>query len=177
LQPDLSVSWINPDGAPPFETWVIAFGDVVKFDKFKTAYQQCLWEVKNQQRWSKMAEADQSYALKTWNGYAEYDMRDPSDDEEESNASQNQSEEEDEPGEDDGGAALPEHDNLTNSNLVVGHNNPRAFVVRGNKIGVFSTDNDRIKYSTTMKAIKTPKGKAFVPDQVSIQTRSREPFF
>lgn len=98
-------------------------------------------------------------------------MRGPSDDEEESSASQSQSEEEDGPGEDDEGAALPEHDNLTNSNLVVGHNNPRAFVVRGNKIGVFSTDNDRIKYSTTMKAIKTSKGRAFVPDQVSIQMR------
>jgi len=161
------VVWINPEGTPPFETWVITFGDVVKFDKFKTMYQQCLWEVKNQQPWSKAAQADQNYALKTWNGYAEYDMRDPSDDEEDT--SQSQSEEEEEDQEDDDGAALPEHDNLTNSNLVVGHTNPRAFVVRGNKIGVFSTDSDRIKYSTTMKGIKTPKGRAFVPEQVSVR--------
>lgn len=142
---------------------------MVKFDNFKKIYQQCLWEVKNQQPWSKAGQADQAYALKTWNGYAEYDMQDPSDDEADPGQSESQSEEEEEePQEEDEEESFPEKDGFTNSNLAVGHNHPKAFVVRGNKIGVFSTDGDKIKYSTTMKAIKTPKGKSFIPDQVSV---------
>lgn len=156
---------------------MIAFSDVVKFDNFKKTYQQCLWEVKNQLPWSKAGENDQNYALKTWNGYAEYDMQDPSDDEEDAQArNESQSEEEEEESEEeDEGAAEPENegDHFTNSNLVVGHNNPRAFVVRGNKIGVFSTEGDRIKYSTTMKGIKTAKGKSFIPEQVSLDSLPR----
>lgn len=97
-------------------------------------------------------------------------MQDPSDEEEDPQSqgeSQSEEEEEDED-EDNEGAAEPgsESDHFTNSNLVVGHNIPRAFVVRGNKIGVFSTEGDRIKYDQTMKGIKNAKGKAFVPDQV-----------
>lgn len=142
---------------------------MLKFDAFKKTYQQCLWEIKNGQPWAKAAAADQSYALQTWNGYAEIDMRDPSDDEEEESQEESEPEEEEEE-EDDEGAADPEASGPgdTNSNLVVGHNKDRAFVVRGNKIGVFSTDGEKIAFKTTMKGIKTKKGKAFVPEQVSV---------
>lgn len=151
---------------------MIAFSDVVKFDNFKKTYQQCLWEVKNQQPFSKANQGDQTYALKTWNGYAEYDMQDPSEDEEEPPQGESQSEEEEEEEEpeeeeEEGVMVSRPGDNSTNSNLVVGHNNPRAFVVRGNKIGVFSTEEARIKYKNTIKTMKTAKGKTFTPEQVN----------
>lgn len=149
---------------------MIAFPDVLKFDAFKKTYQQCLWEIKNGQPWAKAAAADQSYALQTWNGYAEVDMRDPSDDEEEESQEESEPEEEERGEDEDEGAADPEPSGPgdTNSNLVVGHNKDRAFVVRGNKIGVFSTDGEKIAFKTTMKGIKTKKGKAFIPEHVSI---------
>lgn len=101
-------------------------------------------------------------------------MADASDEEE--NASANptraevseEEEEEDDEDEDDG-AADPDtagSNGAKNSNLVVGHNNDRAFVVRGNKIGVFSTGGDKIQYSTTIKNMKTKGGKSFVPEHV-----------
>lgn len=148
---------------------------MLKFDTFKQAYQQCLWEIKNGQPWAKAAAADQSYALQTWNGYAEVEMGDPSDEEEEQSQEESEQEEEEEDEGDEEGAADPEEGGPgdTNSNLVVGHNKDRAFVVRGNKIGVFSTDGEKIAFKTTMKGIKTKKGRAFVPEQVSLSYSPR----
>ncbi len=64
-------------------------------------------------------------------------------------------------------------DGARNSSLVVGHNKDRAFVVRGNKIGVFKTGDD-IQYSTTMTGLKTSKGKYFNPNNVSYRYRMRQ---
>lgn len=54
-----------------------------------------------------------------------------------------------------------------NQALAVGFNHDRSFVVRGNDIGVFThTDDDQLKFSTAIRKIMTPKGKAFSPRQV-----------
>jgi hypothetical protein len=159
---------------PPYETWAVVFSDALKFSKFREKYEACLWEMKHQTPWSKAGAEDQTYALKTWNGFAEVDMEDGTDyshsesEEEPSGQSQEKSEtEEEEEAEESDDNIQPPGDNLTNSNLVVGHNKDRAFVVRGSKIGVFATGGDKIAYSTTMKSMKDKKGNEFVPDQVS----------
>jgi len=53
-----------------------------------------------------------------------------------------------------------------NSQLSVGYKDGRAFVVRGNQIGVFDTSKDSLKFRATIKDVKTTKGKAFAPKKV-----------
>lgn len=48
----------------------------------------------------------------------------------------------------------------------------RAFVVRGSRIGVFKvTDDEKLKFSNTIKKIKNSKGELFSPQKVSNSTQ------
>jgi hypothetical protein len=80
-------------------------------------------------------------------------------------ASESEDEDEDQAGE------LPEafKDNERNSHLTMGYKGDRSYVVRGNKIGVFSTDTDGVRYQASLKGLKTNKGKEFKPKDVSLQ--------
>lgn len=53
-----------------------------------------------------------------------------------------------------------------NSQLAVGFNNDRSFVVRGNNIGVFKHNPDSLEFSTTIQNIKAMDGKTFSPSKV-----------
>ena len=53
-----------------------------------------------------------------------------------------------------------------NSQLSVGYKDGRAFVVRGNQIGVFDSNQEDLKFRATIKDVKTLKGKAFAPNKV-----------
>lgn len=55
------------------------------------------------------------------------------------------------------------------SQLAVGHNHERSFVVRGSSIGVFKhTEDDKLKYSTSISNIKTMDGVSFSPRKVML---------
>ena len=55
-----------------------------------------------------------------------------------------------------------------NSQLTVGYNNDRSFVVRGNQIGVFKHNPDSLEFSTTIQDIKGMNGKTFSPSKVPL---------
>lgn len=56
-----------------------------------------------------------------------------------------------------------------NKLLAVGFNHDRSFIVRGDNIGVFRhTDDDKLKYNTTISKVATTKGKRFAPTKVYI---------
>ena len=56
-----------------------------------------------------------------------------------------------------------------NSQLAVGYRNDRTFVVRGNRIGVFKTnDEDKLEFATTIEKVATPKGKQFNPSKAML---------
>ncbi|KAF9510843.1 hypothetical protein BS47DRAFT_1377366 [Hydnum rufescens UP504] len=146
----LSFMWFNPSDIvspnvhPHSEVWAFVFDDVGQFQRYHAAYSR-----------------DQAYVTATWNAYDEdVEMRSASDEE----GGETDEEEVSDVLRSDSG---PKDDGQQNSNLVVGHNKDRAFVVRGNKIGVFKTGHD-IEYSTTMTGIKTSKGKFFNPDKVML---------
>lgn len=72
----------------------------------------------------------------------------------------------------DGGrpsAGVGAKDGSQNEQLAVGYRHDRSFVVRGNNIGVFKhTDDDQLKFSTAIRKIMTPGGKAFAPKKVDV---------
>lgn len=57
----------------------------------------------------------------------------------------------------------------SNSQLTVGYKGDRAYVVRGNNIGVFAhnSDSNAMKYDGTISRLATAKGKEFKPKNVS----------
>ena len=57
-------------------------------------------------------------------------------------------------------------DGQKNSQLTVGYKGDRSYVVRGDKIGVFSHTGDQVKYYATINKVATPKGKSIAPSQV-----------
>lgn len=60
-------------------------------------------------------------------------------------------------------------DGEANSQLTVGHNTDRTFVVRGKKIGVFKHNEEgKLEYAATINKITTNSGKAFAPEKVRV---------
>lgn len=60
-----------------------------------------------------------------------------------------------------------------NEKLTVGYKNDRSFVVRGDMIGVFKhTDDNKIKWQTSINRVSDLKGKAFTPKKVCTRTES-----
>jgi hypothetical protein len=92
--------------------------------------------------------------------------------EEEEEEEETQPEEEDDS--DDEEEDVPEQDkNAKNSALAVGYKYDRSFVVRGSQIGVFKhTPDNRLKFSTTIKNVRTPSGQRFQPRKYVILSRA-----
>lgn len=56
-----------------------------------------------------------------------------------------------------------------NSQLAVGYKFDRAFVVRGDKIGVFRhTDDDGLEFAAAINKVSTPQGNALVPSKIML---------
>lgn len=59
-----------------------------------------------------------------------------------------------------------EKKNETNSGLSVGSSKDRNYVVRGDKLGVFSNDGDELKYQTTISNVRDLNGKSIKPQDL-----------
>ncbi|KAJ1966103.1 Vacuolar import and degradation protein 27 [Dipsacomyces acuminosporus] len=81
-------------------------------------------------------------------------------------------EEKEEEDEDNGSGEDDESSNIKgekNSMLAVGYKHNRSFVVRGNRIGVFRhTEDDQIKFDTTINRIDDTHGNEFTPSAVML---------
>lgn len=57
-----------------------------------------------------------------------------------------------------------------NKQLTVGYKGDRSYVVRDDKIGVFShTGQNQVKYYASISNVATPKGKVFSPKHVCLR--------
>lgn len=66
-----------------------------------------------------------------------------------------------------------ETDGMINSQLAVSANNDRTFVVRGNKMGVFATNDDGATFRTTLQFKDQKTGSLFNPSNVLLHERDR----
>ena len=84
--------------------------------------------------------------------------------EEEEEEEEEEQPEEEEDSDDEEEEVSEQDKNAKNSALAVGYKYDRSFVVRGSQIGVFKhTPDNRLKFSTTIKNVKTPSGQRFQP--------------
>ncbi|KAK4094170.1 hypothetical protein Purlil1_1661 [Purpureocillium lilacinum] len=157
-------------------SWLLRFKDQPTLEKFQEAVMQAIWEKLNETKWTKIQEKEREYVL---DSFADLNMDDAPPIEEEE-------EEEEVEEEEDEGVRSEEYDSEeeadeerkegeVNSQLAVGYKHDRSFVVRGSKIGVFShTPDNRLKFSTNISKVMTPKGKLMSPKKVMLHSEDRD---
>ncbi|KAI8904058.1 VID27 cytoplasmic protein-domain-containing protein [Gorgonomyces haynaldii] len=147
-----SCSWVSSNGQDKFSELVRFNGEegVV----FHHTVAQCLFETQHKASFKDIKTAEQEYVL---NAYEDVEMEDVQEEEEE--------EEEDEhvPS-----RAQMETDNETNKHLAVGLNNDRTFIVRGDKVGVFSSRDQDLEFVTMIDKLQTLKGDTIDPSRVML---------
>ncbi|KAJ3035231.1 hypothetical protein HDV00_004139 [Rhizophlyctis rosea] len=172
--------WVDQSGRPVY-SWSLKFNDQANEDGFKHAFSQGMYETLNQEKFNKVKKDEQEYVM---NAYQEdVEMTDAFEDalegeeewEEEKEGEEEDDEEEMVHGEDSEDEDLAAHNadrGSKNSQLAVGYKHDRSFVVRGNKIGVFKhTDDDQLKFATTINNVKTLDGKVFSPRKVMLHNQ------
>ncbi|KAJ8611617.1 hypothetical protein MRB53_037841 [Persea americana] len=167
-------------------SWLLRFKDRESIDDFQHGLMQALWEHANKTKWAKaVKDADRDYVLDAFNDLV---LEDTTRDDRREAEAREEDEEEDEfedavddtradydDDEDEDEEDEFEQTGDINSQLAVGAKTDRSFVVRGNKIGVFThTKDNQLKYSTTINDVKTPKGKNFSPKKVMLHSEDRD---
>ncbi|GIZ48711.1 hypothetical protein CKM354_001176100 [Cercospora kikuchii] len=166
-------------------SWLLKFKDRETEEKFQEGLMQALWEHLNQAKWGKVVkDAERDYVLDAFNDLV---IEDPADDAREREAAE-EDDEEDEFEDAQDGTSEPDFDSdededepvnvdkdgNVNSQLAVGANVDRSFVVRGNKIGVFKhTEDNKLEFNTSINNVANLKGKKFAPSKVMLHAQDR----
>ncbi|TFK23253.1 VID27 cytoplasmic protein [Coprinopsis marcescibilis] len=175
-----TITWnrMSDAGRGHSSSWLFKFASQEDYSDFVTLFTRVQWEGLHHLPFNKLKQDDQDYVMSSITD-EDVEMRDVQDDsdEEEEIASQldpeeepSEDEEEDEevPSEEDEDEPKPVKGER-NSQLTVGYNGDRSYVVRGSNIGVFSHNNrNSVKYYATISKVTTPKGKEFRPKNVML---------
>jgi len=189
---NLSAVWNYYDEQHQVYSWLLRFATREAYVAFQERFSQLLWETLNEEKWGKAPEVEQQYVTQAME--QDVAMTDDegeshaatllsprhtaalSDDESEIEASLDPMDEDEDEDEveaatqaDDAPVAPDMGGKERNSALAVGYKSDRAFVVRGDKIGVFRhTDDDRLEFAAAINRISTPQGKSFAPSRVML---------
>lgn len=198
-QENLSAVWNYYDENQHVYSWLLRFSDKSAYHAFQETFSHLLWETLHEEKWGKASAVEQQYVEQAYEqDVAMTDeagashvhsllsprhtsaLSDDDDDAEEVEAELDpMDEDDDETYEDAEVEAATQLDDTPvmpdsahgerNSALAVGYKSDRAFVVRGDKIGVFKhTDDDRLEFATAINRITTPQGHSFAPKRVML---------
>ncbi|KAI9001032.1 VID27 cytoplasmic protein [Trametes punicea] len=166
----LSITWNNIDDNGNAYSWCLRFLSEESFDNFQRAFTRAMWETQNQWPWEKTKPDEQSYVLSS--NVEDVEMKDAEDEEDEEDAVEEEldkSEDEEEAEYPDEDAEAPPMPKGRNKQLTVGYKGDRSYVVRDDKIGVFShSGQGQVKYYASISNVSTPKGKVFSPKHVML---------
>lgn len=191
---NLSAVWNYYDDQRRVFSWLLRFSDKAAYLAFQEQFSHLLWETLHEEKWGKASAVEQQYIEQAYEqDVAMTDEEGEShahtllsprhtaalSDDEDADAVEAELDPMDEDDGDeadveletqaDGPTVAPDTGGEANSALAVGYKSDRAFVVRGDKIGVFKhTDDDRLEFATAINRISTPGGKAFEPKRVML---------
>ena len=163
-------------------SWLLRFKDQPTLEKFQEGIMQAIWEQLNETKWQKVQEKEREYVLDAFGDlkmedapeYGEEEEEEPEVEEPESDEEGIRNEEYDTDEEYDDTDVRGDKGGDVNSQLAVGYNHDRSFVVRGSKIGVFKhTPNNHLEFSTNISKVATPKGKLINPKKVMLHAEDR----
>ena len=198
---NLSAVWNYYDEQRHVYSWLLRFGEKAAYHAFQETFSHLLWETLHEEKWGKASGAEQQYLEQAYE--QDVAMTDDegeshqrtllsprhtaalSEDESDVDAIEAQLDPMDEEDEesveaatqvDDVAPVMPDMGRQErNSALAVGYKSDRAFVVRGDKIGVFKhTDDDTLEFSTAINRISTPQGRSFVPQRVMLHDQDTD---
>lgn len=155
-------------------TWCVKFEKEEEFLAWKAAFTQYMWEGRNKMSWAKAKEDEQKYVNSAYDDVemedvSEHDVIEEEDEEEEEEAQESLRSEEDETDEEDDSQKFAAASGGKNEKLTIGYKHDRSFVTRGDMIGVFKhTDDNQVKFSTSINRISDLKGKTFTPGKVGL---------
>ncbi|ODV97459.1 hypothetical protein PACTADRAFT_49180 [Pachysolen tannophilus NRRL Y-2460] len=179
-------------------SWLLRFDSFEKLSSFQEGLTRSLWESMNKIKWIKVKDDERDYVLDAFNNLVLEDeledstKNDNANEEEEEESEQEEiesrvsnirsgvtkQEAEDDEDEDEDEAAqrkyLATTKDTKNSQLKVGYKNNRTYVSRGDKLGVFVTnEDDELKFNTTIN-IKNPTTKNIVnPSKMMLHMEDR----
>jgi len=146
-------------------TFLMRFANRDEYDKFQKMFAKALWQHNNEREWRLIKETEQDYLVDTFRdvSLSDEDMPDAVSDDDDDvemtdstvNMKDNESDSEDEQKTRYKNSA--EH----NRGLKIGLKDDRAFISRGNKLGIFRTDNDdrKLTFSTAIESISSSRQK------------------
>lgn len=191
---NLSAVWNYYDDQHHVFSWLLRFGEKAAYLAFQEQFSHLLWETLHEEKWGKASAVEQQYieqayeqdvAMTDEEGETHpHTLLSPrhtsalSDDDDDADAVEAELDPMDEDDDEayvesetqaDDPPVAPDAGGEANSALAVGYKSDRAFVVRGDKIGVFKhTDDDRLEFATAINRISTPNGKSFEPKRVML---------
>ncbi|KAG2174822.1 hypothetical protein INT43_005884 [Umbelopsis isabellina] len=141
-------------------------------DDFKETFGRCIFESLNQMPFSKFQKGDQDYIINAFEENTSMTDEELSDEEEElfpDNGADSDNESH---------ASQFTDGSEKNKYLQVSYKNPRSFVIRGNKIGVFKhTDDNKLEFSTTINNVTDLQGNAINPSQAMLHQEDSSMIF
>ncbi|WWC90654.1 uncharacterized protein L201_005590 [Kwoniella dendrophila CBS 6074] len=158
----------------PGMTWCLRFDEEV-FGEWKDKFTIFMWEGKNRMNYAKAKADEQRYIQEA---YEDVEMAEPEDEE-----SRHDSEDEEEENE----ASFDEREDYQseseeseagafergskNQQLAVGYKNDMSFVARGDMIGVFAHQDDKLRFRTAIDRVKNMEGKSFSPRKMMLHNQ------
>ncbi|WRT68459.1 uncharacterized protein IL334_005435 [Kwoniella shivajii] len=158
----------------PGMTWCLRFNEQV-FVEWKDKFTIYMWEGKNKTSYAKAKADEQRYIQEA---YEDVEMTEPEEDEDREGS-------DDDDDEDRSSAADPEEygseseesekeafaHGSKNHQLAVGYKNDMSFVARGDMIGVFAHQDDKLRFRTAIDRVKTMDGKSFSPGKMMLHNQ------
>ena len=121
-----------------------------------------MYETLNRRKWGETEEHD--YFVDAFSRVSIGDAKDLESEEEEESEEENEG---------DGPVKWETEKNEKNSSLTVGYAKDRSYVVRGDKIGVFSEDDaGQLNFQTAITNVADLKGKHFSPEKCFFTSRT-----
>ncbi|SCV05306.1 LANO_0H04566g1_1 [Lachancea nothofagi CBS 11611] len=171
-------------------SYMLEFKTDKAFATFQQDWARTLWEGLNQRKWSDISNKEQNCIIDSDKDVVKelslFLQDDDDDDDSRSDHSDSSEDEGDDAGEDgdandsfDEDAVEENYKNSTalagNKSLTVSFKNDRSYVVRGNKIGVFKTDdeNNELNFVTAINEISNMKGQVFEPENPMLYTEDQ----
>jgi len=152
-------------------TWKVAFVQQSHFQSFQDVFVKCLWESKNCREYP-----DDDYLSRTMGDIklstTEGEEDETDDDDDDNNNNNNDDDNESEQNSKSKmnyniGMKYSDEENEMNSGLKVGLVTDRAFVSRGDKLGIFKTDEE-LEFATSINNISSNKYSRINPDQMML---------
>ncbi|WWC93835.1 hypothetical protein V866_000671 [Kwoniella sp. B9012] len=157
----------------PGMTWCLRFNEDV-FGEWKDKFTIYMWEGKNRMSYAKAKADEQRYIQEA---YEDVEMAEPedeearpeSDDEEEETSSADEREDYQSDSEESDADAFER--GSKNQQLAVGYKNDMSFVARGDMIGVFAHQDDKLRFRTAIDRVKNMEGKTFSPRKMMLHNQ------